>query len=99
MPWFQGIGPMRAKHLVATTKLWRLPASQRPRISSVRPTVLEIAAHRVDIGRVEEVDAARRGRIEDGAAPGFIALQPEGHGPEAEPRYRKSAARRISHGP
>jgi len=43
-------------------------------------------------GRVEKVDAARGGRIEDGAAPGFIALQPECHGPEAEPRYRKSAA-------
>ena len=82
-------------------KLWRLPASQRPRISSVRPQVCEIAAQGIDIGRVEKIDAARRGRIEDGAALGFIALQAEGHGAEAEARDRKPAAAELHmvHGP
>src|SRR5258705_220175 len=39
VPRSHGLGPIVAKHLVATMKLLRLPASQRPRISSVIPTV------------------------------------------------------------
>ena len=72
------------QHLVATTKSWRRPSSQRPTISSVRPTVSKPAAHRVDVRGVEEGDAARRRAIEDGAGGGLVALQAEGHGAEAE---------------
>ena len=38
-PWSQRAGPLRPKHFVASTTLERLPCSQRPTISSVRPTV------------------------------------------------------------
>src|SRR5580700_8794019 len=39
LPRSNGAGPVGTKHLVATTKLSRLPCSQRPRISSVTPRV------------------------------------------------------------
>ena len=65
LPWSHGRGPSRPTHLVATMKRRAGPASQRPTISSVRPTCSSDAAERVDVGGVEERDAgvvgARRG--------------------------------------
>ena len=66
LPCSQAAGPVRPKHLVATMKRSRLPCSQPPTISSVRPTVGEAAAQRVDVRRVEEGDAALGGPVHDG---------------------------------
>ena len=70
----------------------RLPFSQPPTISSVRPAVVRSAAQRIDVGRVEEIDAALRGRIEDGVASRLVALKPEGHRAEAEPGNAQACA-------
>lgn len=72
-------------------KRWRLPFSQAPTICSVRPGG-EAAAERIDVGGVEEVDAAFRGGVEDGVAARFVALAAEGHGAEAEAGHAQSAA-------
>jgi len=53
---------------------------------------LEAAAHRVDVGGVEERDAARRGAIEDRAGRRLVALQAEGHGAETEARDGEAGA-------
>lgn len=70
---------------------WRLPLSHAPTISSVRPAVAgPPTAHRIDIGGVEEIDARRRGGIQDRVAARFVALTAEGHGAEAQPGDRKA---------
>src|SRR5207248_6648808 len=48
------------------------------------------ATQRIDVGRVEEVDAPGRRGIEDGVALRHIALQAEGHGAEAESRHAQA---------
>ena len=53
---------------------------------------LAVAAERIDIGRVEKVDAALGGGIQDGAALRLVALKPEGHRAEAEPGNGKAGA-------
>jgi hypothetical protein len=64
----------------------RFPWSQRPRISSVPPPRGEIPAQRVGVGGVEEINTALGRPVENGDSGGLIALQPEGHRPEAQPR-------------
>ena len=83
---------MAPEHLVATRSRGAGPASQRPTISSVRPTVSKRAAQRVHVGGVEEGDAAGGGAVEDGDGRGLVALQTEGHRAEAEPGDRKPGA-------
>jgi hypothetical protein len=56
-----GTGPTRMRHLVASTKRSRLPASHLPTNSSVRPTSRARAALG-DVGSVDERDAALRAR-------------------------------------
>src|ERR1019366_3392446 len=85
LPASKRAGPVGAKHLVATMKRSRFPRSQRPRISSVTPGG-EIPAQRVGVGGVEEVNTALGRPVENGDSGGLIALQPEGHRPEAQPR-------------
>ena len=50
------------------------------------------AAQRVDVGGIQEVDAAGGRGIEDRMALRRIALEAEGHGPEAEPRDAQAGA-------
>jgi hypothetical protein len=56
------------------------------------PHGVEAAAHRIDVGGVEEGDPARGGAVEDGHRGGLVALQAEGHGAEADPRDLQSRA-------
>ena len=77
-------GPIWPTHLVATMNWWRLPFSQSPTICSVRPARVVAAAQRIDVGGVEEIDAAGRRGIHDRVALGHVALQAERHRPEAQ---------------
>ena len=68
-------------HVVASARPCRQPLPHdllRP------PDRAEAAAERVDVGRVEEVDAGLFGRVEDGEARRLIALETEGHRPHAQ---------------
>src|SRR4029453_10000254 len=84
-PRSQGLAPITPAHLVATTKSWRRPASQRPRISSVLPTVSRLAPPRA---------------IQDPHPRRLVALQAEGHGAEADPRDLEPGAAEadVAHG-
>ena len=64
------------------------------------PDRRDVAAQRIDVGRVEEIDAAVGGRVEDGVALGLVALQTEGHGAEAEAGNCEAGAAegRVFHG-
>src|ERR1039457_3914763 len=87
LPASKGAGPVGAKHFVATMKRSRFPWSQRPRISSVTPLVLRSPPRGLGVGGVEEVDTALGGPVEDGDRRFLIALQAEGHRPQAQPGY------------
>ena len=50
------------------------------------------AAQRIDVGGVEEVDAAGRRGIEDGVALRHVALQAERHRAEAQPGDAQAGA-------
>ena len=60
----------------------------------------DVAAQRIDVRGVEEIDAAVGGRVEDGVALRFVALQTEGHGAEAEAGNGEAgtAEGRVFHG-
>ena len=87
-----GRGPVGPKHFVATTNWSRRPWSQRPTISSVRPTVVRVAAERIHVGGVEERDAALGGPSRIATDVGFVALEPERHRPEADARDLEAGA-------
>src|SRR5215831_6669570 len=59
------------------------------------------AAQRIDVGGVEEADAARRRAIENREGSGLVALQPERHGAETETRDGKAGTAEldVAHGP
>jgi hypothetical protein len=80
MPSSHGFGPMTPTHLVATMNCCLLPAED---LFSPADR-LAVAAQWIDIGGVDGIDAAGRGGIQDRAALRDIALQPEGHGAQAE---------------
>ena len=44
----------------------------------------QISAQRIDIGGIEEIDAARSRFVQNCVALRFIALKSEGHGPKAK---------------
>ena len=81
------IGP---KHFVARITSSRRPGSQRPTISSVRPTDVPCAPERVDVGGVEERDPGLDGAVEDRVRRRFVALQTERHRAETEARHLKA---------
>jgi hypothetical protein len=56
------------------------------------PDVLGVRRHRVDLGDVEEVDAAREGLIEDGQALAHVGHVAEGHRAQAHLRDHQAAA-------
>ena len=93
VPW-----PIAPAHFVASTMRSRLPRAfiHLPTISSVRPTVSSSAAERVDVGRIDEVDAALEGAIQDGERRRFVALQAEGHRAETERRDAEPRAAQLS---
>ena len=70
----------------------RFPCSQRPRISSVAPSGGQIAAQRVGVRGVDEVDTALGRPVEDADRGRLVTLQSEGHRPQAQPRDLKAGS-------
>jgi hypothetical protein len=53
------------------------------------------ATERIDVGGIEEVDATRRCRVQDGVALGLVALQAEGHRAQAQLRNLQAGLAEI----
>src|SRR5262249_22581700 len=101
VPRSHGRAPVAPEHLVAITTSWPRPRRQRPTDFLGAPDRLGGAAQRINVGGIEEGDAARRGTVEDGKRRGLVTLEPEGHGAETETRDRKAGTAEldVAHGP
>src|SRR5713101_8853642 len=89
VPWLgaHGAGALGRDHEVVA------PALEPPPENLLRaPHGLVGAAQRIDVGRVEKGDPARRCAIENGDRGGLVALQPERHRAETETRHLQSGA-------
>src|SRR5262245_41725315 len=61
-------------------------------IASVRPWGLGLGRDRIDLGGIEDVDAAVEGIVHLGVAFGLAVLLAESHGAEAKPRNLDAGA-------
>ena len=85
LPMSNGAGPVGAKHLVATMNHVPLAPQPAPEYLLGDPAGTQVPAQWVRVRRVDEVDAALGGPVEDGACGALVALEPEGHRPQAQP--------------
>ena len=69
-----------------------VPSSQQPATEDLLGATLgcKVAAERIGVRGVDEVDAALRSPIEDRDRGGLVALQSEGHRPKTELRHLKA---------
>src|ERR1700729_1653541 len=82
----EGRRPRRGEALGGNDETVPLPPEPAAEDLLGNPAGGEIPAQRVGVGGVEEVNTALGRPVENGDSGGLIALQPEGHRPEAQPR-------------
>ena len=80
-----------------------VPSSQQPATEDLLGATLgcKVAAERIGVRGVDEVDAALRSPIEDRDRGGLVGLQSEGHRPKTELRHLKAgpSESRVIHEP